>query len=238
MMCLSIENNRCMKKYITALLIMCLSLSASAQKHVKMRNINDMVFISGSQLWSLTGSFIDNKIYLKDNIHSIIPAIRLRGEIGVYELPFGGNVGAGWSFGYGKVRENRTLKDVQIGWDEKNKKPIKGTEYRQYEWTQIPIGPTLSFHYALFDHCDVYVKGFFCIDFGGFTNMKQELDFKRPKQIKYDYGFVAGADYFITDRIGVCVEAGLQSQWLSAGIVFSFGGGAQSDLFHRTPRDI
>ena len=227
-----------MRKYFIAILLACLSLSASAQKLVKTRNINDMVFVRGSQLWSLTGSFIDNKIYLKDNIHSNIPAIRLRGEIGVYEFPVGGTVGAGWSLGYGKVKENRTLNDVQTGWDEVNKKPIFGTEYRQYEWTQIPIGPTLSFHYALFDHCDVYAKGFFCIDFGGITNMKQEKDFKRPKQIKFDYGFVAGADYFITDRIGICVEAGLQSQWLSAGIVISFGGGDESDLFYRTPRDI
>lgn len=226
-----------MKKCFFILILICLSLSVSAQKFVKVRDVKDMVFVRGTQLWSLTGSFLDNHAYLGDNLTAKVPAIRLRGEICVFEFPFGGSIGAGWSLGYGQIQENRQV-SVSVGWDNEKKQDIWGTEVKQYMWTQLPAGASLSFHYSLFDHCDVYAKGFFCVDFGGWGNLKQELDNKRPKSIRNDYGIVAGAEYFITDRIGLCVEGGLQSQWLSAGLVISFGRSAESDLFYRTPRDI
>lgn len=196
-----------------------------------------MVFPQGQRILTISGSLIDNKLILGNRISYNGPSVSIRNEYGVKGWDSGLTLGYGAMGGYGEVTENYTVQTV-VGWDNTKKQDIYASEKRERRWTRLYFGPTASIHYAIASKTDLYAQAFFCLDFGGIFKMSQETNSKRPKSLQLNYGLTLGAEYMITKHIGLCIEAGLAQQWVSAGIVIPMGRSDRSDLFYRTPKGL
>jgi hypothetical protein len=229
-------SNKTRKAFVacTATLLMLLPTTILAQKTSKGY---DMVLPQGQHILTVAGSMIDNKIILGNRISYNGPSVSISNEYGVKGWDSGLTLGIGAMGGYGEATENYTAQKV-VGWDNTKKQDIYATEERERRWTRLYFGPMASAHYAIASKTDLYARTFFCVDLGGVFKMNQELNSKRPKSLQFNYGLTLGAEYMVTKRIGLCIEAGLAQQWVSAGIVIPMGRSDQSDLFYRTPKGL
>lgn len=207
-----------MKFYVVCILSMFPVFTIARDNGERFRSIHayDIVFRQGSRIWGLDAAFFSNPAILGKEISGNGPMIRLRNEYCIREWSPGVAVGMGWIAGYGEVTEIT----------------------RNLQWTRFYAGPLLSVHYTVLSRLDIYARAFFCVDFGGVFNMETDMEHKRPALLRFDCGLAVGAAYFFSRKVGICIESGLQSHWLSIGIVLSFGRDIRTDLLGRTPRGI
>ena len=180
------------------------------------RHMYDVVFRQGSRTWELDAAFFSNPALLGKKIACIGPSVRVRNEYCLKEWAPGIALGTGWTAGYGEASEKK----------------------RNLQWTRFCAGPLVSVHYTAAPRLDIYARAFFCMDFGGVFNMEKDMDYKRPAALQFDCGLAVGIAYFFCRKIGICIESGLQSHWLGAGIVLSFDRDVRTGLLGRTPKGI
>ncbi len=217
------------KRILPVFMLLALSLP---QLGAQTRALDRISLPQGSKLFWLSSGFVNNAKFFSERYSFKAPSVELSGEYGLFEWNSGVSVGIGTLAGYARARECYTYRAPLYTPEGEPQKYEEGTVDRM--WTRLYAGPSVSVHYAVSSRIDVYVKPFFCVDFGGLF-ADQEYT-KQPSALEFNYGVSAGAAWFFGDRFGVFAESGFKQNWLSCGIVMSFGGGARGDLFGRTPK--
>lgn len=205
---LMLTKTRC----ISFLMTVALTIISAATAFSQSRGFS---FSEGKKLYGLSASYFDGPINIPADCSFSTPSFHYRYEISLVDFSNGesGALGIGYRAGAGGIEQKIwEYKQVLDG------EPFKTGNYTTETSIRITVEATLSYHYPIVNYVDAYVRGGI-----GFVPTYRQIE----KQTSYTakdylcYGGVVGVQAMIKGKFGAFVEAGVASQVLSAGIVWS-----------------
>ena len=166
-------------------------------------------------MYSLSVSYVDGPVNIPDDCKFYLPSFHYRYETSLANLSGGelGAFGIGYRAGVGfleqKIWEYQQILDGE---------PFRTGNYTTQSSVRITAEALFSYHYPVANYVDAYARGSI-----GFVPTYRQIEKEGDYTAKdfLCYGGVVGIQAMIKGKFGVFVEAGVASQVLSAGIVWS-----------------